>query len=289
MLECVPNFSEGRDQDLVDQIISSVKACPILDVHSDLDHNRTVVTFIGEDAKVIQAAYELTSAALELVDIHNHYGAHPFIGSVDVVPFIPIGGTPMSAAITAANTLGEQLWKEHALPSYLYGHAANMDERVNLPYVRKGGLKALRNEFSSKHRQPDIGNRLHPYAGAVAIGARDFLIAFNVNLKTSDILIAETIARDIREKASGMKGVRALGLYLESRKIVQVSINLTDHRNTSLKKVFDKVQKMAAEFKVEVLESELVGMLPKEAVIDHMKKELMLPGFSKNKILPLSN
>lgn len=282
MLECVPNFSEGRDQDLINQIVSSIKACPVLDVHSDLDHNRTVVTFVGEDEKVIQAAYELASAALELVDIHNHYGVHPYIGSVDVVPFIPVNNTPMSAAITAANTLGEQLWKEHALPSYLYGHAAKIEERINLPYVRKGGLKALKNEFSSPHRRPDIGDKLHPYAGAVAIGARDFLIAFNINLKTADIDIARSIAKNIRGQGTG---IRALGLYLESRNIVQVSINLTDHRNTSLKKVFDKVQKLAAELKVDVLESEIVGMIPKEAVIDNMKKDLMLPDFSKNKIL----
>ncbi|NQU18458.1 MAG: glutamate formimidoyltransferase [Candidatus Saganbacteria bacterium] len=280
MLECVPNFSEGRDSDLIDQIILSVKACPILDFHSDPDHNRTVVTFAGDDEKVIQAAYELSTAALELIDINKHAGAHPFLGSVDVVPFIPLKNTPMKNAVTAANTLGEMLWKEHALPAYLYGHAAKISERVDLPYVRKGGLKVLKNEFSSKHRQPDIGDKLHPYAGAIAIGARDFLIAFNVNLKTPDIDIARLIAKNIRGE-----GVRALGLYLESRKITQVSINLTDHKKTSLKDVFGSVKKWAKEEKVEILESELVGMLPKEAVFDGMKEYLQLNSFSSKKIL----
>lgn len=266
MLECVPNFSEGRDQDTIDQIVSSVKACPVLDVHSDPDHNRTVVTFLGEDDKVVQAVYELTSAALELIDITKHEGAHPFIGSVDVVPFIPLKNTPIESAVSAANILGEQLWKEHALPSYLYGHAGTVD----LPFIRKN-----RGKF-------DIGDKLHPYAGAVAIGARDFLIAFNVNLKTSDIDIARSIAKNIR-----CDGIRALGLYLESRKIVQVSMNLTDHKKTSLKHAFDAVKHWAKEYKVEILESEIVGMIPKEAVFSDMKKYLMLSNFSDNRILML--
>src|SRR3989339_207862 len=269
MLECVPNFSEARDFDAVEEILGAIKSAEILNVHTGIDHNRTVATFTGSVEQAVAAAFELSRSAVELLDIREHIGVHPFIGVVDVIPFIPLEGSTMDDAVSAAHILGEKLWKELKLPVYFYGHAGLVD----LPFVRKN-----RGKF-------DIGDKLNPHAGAVAIGARDFLIAFNINLNTPDFSIAQSIAKNIREKRSGMKGVRALGLYLESRNVSQVSINITDCRATTLKMVFDAVSKWAREYKVEIIESELVGMLPRFAVFPEMARYLHMGGFSEKKIL----
>lgn len=285
MLECVPNFSEGRDTDAIEQIVSAVRSCKVLDVHSDPDHNRTVVTYVGEPKKAIQAAFELCDRAVQILDVNTHEGVHPFIGIVDVIPFIPLHGLKMKDAKDAAWKLGEMLWKKLKLPVYYYGEAAKVKDRKDLSYVRRGGYQALKVGIDSKERKPDVGHGLHHSAGAVAVGARDFMVAFNVNLKNNDLDVAKSIAKNIREKSGGLKGIRALGLELRSKGITQVSINLCDHEETSLARVFDQIEMWAKEYKVEILGSELVGLLPEEAYFEGIEKQIRLPGPVKNKII----
>ena len=285
LVECVPNFSEGRDPVLIEEIVSAAKTAKILNVHSDPDHNRSVVTMLGEPKAVRQAAFDLTERAMQLLDVKNHQGVHPFIGVVDVIPFIPISNMDVKEACALAHSLGNDLWSKLDLPVYFYGEAAKIKERKELPYVRKGGYAVLKNEINSPHRRPDVGHGLHVTAGAAAVGVRDYLIAFNVNLNTRDIDIAKSIASNIREKSGGLPGIRALGLELPSKECVQVSINVTDHRTTSLKKVFNQVKKWAKEYRVSINGSELVGMIPKDAVFEGMKDYLMIPEFRDDLIL----
>ncbi|MFA6432153.1 MAG: glutamate formiminotransferase, partial [Candidatus Margulisiibacteriota bacterium] len=181
LIECVPNFSEGFDLALVEDIVSAIKSAKVLDLHSDVDHNRSVVTMIGEPDKIKKAAFELTERAMQLLDIHEHGGVHPFIGVVDVIPFIPIKNCSMAEAKNVAHDLGKELWQKLKLPVYYYGEAALISERKELSFVRRGGYQTLKNEVGSRGRMPDVGIGLHSTAGAVAVGARSFLIAFNVN------------------------------------------------------------------------------------------------------------
>lgn len=276
MIECVPNFSEGRDQALIDEITSAVKSTKILDVHSDPDHNRSVVTMTGTPSAITKAAFELTERAMQLLDIREHTGVHPFIGVVDVMPFIPLAEISVEDVCEMAWQFGVDVAAKLALPVYFYGAAAKVKERKDLPYVRRGGYAALKREIDLPERKPDIGVGLHPTAGAVAVGVRDFLVAFNVNLDTRDVDLARSIAKNIREKDGGFPGVRALGVPLDSRGITQVTINLIDIKRTGLKAVFDEVKKWAKEYKVPIIESELVGMLPQEAVFPDMKNYLLL-------------
>lgn len=276
LLECVVNFSEGRDKKKIDAIVKSVKSTrgvETLDLHSDIDHNRSVLTFTGEPMPLREAAFKLTKKCAEIIDIEKHDGQHPFIGAVDVIPFIPLKNAHMQDAAYCAVELGKRVWQELKIPVYLYGEASILDHRSSLPNVRRGGYNALKAEIASDERYPDIGKPiLHPTAGAVAIGARDFLIAYNINLKTDDIHAAKEIAKQLRETHGGPRGVRAIGVYLKSRRIAQVSINITDHKEVSLKTLFDLVSDWARYRRIEVLESEIVGLLPKEAYFKDMQK-----------------
>ena len=276
VVECVPNFSEGKDLALVDDIVSAVRTAKILDVHSDPDHNRSVVTILGEPEVVRQAAFDLTERAMQLLDVNEHEGEHPYIGVMDVIPFVPISGISVKETSKLAHDFGNDLWKKLWLPVYFYGKAAEKKDRAELPDVRRGGYFILRQEIDKPERKPDVGEGLHVSGGAVAVGVRDFLIAYNVNLETQDLDIAKSIAKNIREKSGGLVGVRALGIELKSKGLTQVSINLTDHKMTSLKAVFDEVKKWAKEYKVNIIESEVVGMVPKEAIFDGMNEYLKL-------------
>lgn len=284
IIECVPNISEGRDYDVIEEIASCVKNVEIKNIHIDPDHNRTVFTFFGGKNEIVEAAFSLSQRALELLDINEHKGEHPFIGVVDVVPFVPILGATMADAVDCSRALGERLWNELKVPVYFYGEAAIIKERKELPYVRHGGFSALKKEIGDKKRKPDIGEGLNQWGGATAVGAREVLIAFNVNLKTNDLDAARSIAKNIREKSGGLPGVRALGLYLESRQLAQVSVNIVDHKKTSIKELFYQVERWAAEYNVEILESELVGMIPKEAYEPNLEKELKISNFSRSLI-----
>jgi len=284
IIECVPNISEGRDYDVIEEIASCVKNVEIKNIHIDPDHNRTVFTFFGGKNEIVEAAFSLSQRALELLDINEHKGEHPFIGVVDVVPFVPILGATMADAVDCSRALGERLWNELKVPVYFYGEAAIIKERKELPYVRHGGFSALKKEIGDKKRKPDIGEGLNQWGGATAVGAREVLIAFNVNLKTNDLDAARSIAKNIREKSGGLPGVRAFGLYLESRQLAQVSVNIVDHKKTSIKELFYQVERWAAEYNVEILESELVGMIPKEAYEPNLEKELKISNFSRSLI-----
>ncbi len=285
VIECVLNFSEGTDPSLIDDIVSAIKTAKVLDIHSDPDHNRSVVTFIGEPGGVGQGAFDLTERAMQLLDVREHTGAHPFIGVVDVIPFVPLVDCTMKEAADLSWELGKKLWDHLKLPVYFYGEAAKIPERKDLSYVRKGGFAILKEEIDQPHRKPDVGHGLHVTAGAAAVGARNYLIAFNVNLNTPDRDIAKSIAKNIREKDGGLPGVRALGVELPSRCITQVTINILDHKETSLKKVFDQVKKWAKEYQVEIIESEIVGLIPASAAFEGMHGYLKLKNLSERMII----
>lgn len=285
LIECVPNFSEGTDLELVREIAAAVKTAKVIDLHSDPDHNRSVVTLLGEPGAVGQAAFDLTERAMQLLDVNRHAGVHPFIGVVDVIPFVPVRDCTMGEAVDLTWELGKKLWEHLRLPVYYYGEAAAVPERQDLPFVRHGGYEALKSEIDSPRRRPDVGQGLHPTAGATAAGARNYLIAINFDLDTADVDIARSIAKNIREKSGGLPGVRALGVGLGSRNIAQVTVNVVDHQKTSLKKLNKEVKKWAKEYGVGIAGSELVGLLPASAVYAGLKDELLLHNFAENKII----
>ena len=258
----------------------------LLDTAPDPDHNRTVFTFLGPPEAVKCAAFKLTEKALALIDVEKHEGVHPFIGAVDVIPFVPIFGMTLKETVEVARSLGDEIAHDLKVPVYFYGHAALNPERRELPDVRRGGYQKLKEDIVNASRHPDYGEPiLHKSGGAVAIGVRDLLIAFNVNLDSGDLAAAKDIAKAIREKHGGLAGVRAIGVPLEGKGIVQVSINITDHRETTLKEVMDMVSKKALEKGISVREGEIVGLVPKDAVFPNIKAYLKLSQFDGKKVL----
>lgn len=276
LIECVPNFSEGRRPEVVQRIvraIASVDGVAVLDHTSDASHNRSVVTFAGGPEAVATGAEEGVRAALELIDMERHTGAHPRIGAVDVVPFVPLDATPMSEAVDVARGFAERIAARFELPTYLYGEAALRPERRRLADVRRGQYEALRTEIGrDPSRAPDFGpTRLHPTGGAVAVGARKPLIAFNINLRTDDRRIAIRIARAIRESSGGMPAVQAMGVLIETadgRRIAQVTTNLVDWERTGIAVVVREVRRLAAEAGTEVDRCELIGLAPAAALLE---------------------
>jgi len=289
IVECVPNFSEGRDIGKISQITDaakSVKGIKLIDFHSDPDHNRSVLTLIGSPHAIKESAYNLTEKAAELIDMEKHSGVHPCIGAVDVIPLVPVKGISMEEVVELSMSLGDRIAYDFKIPVYLYGEAALRPDRKNLANVRRGGYLKLKQEINSPERHPDYGEaKLHPKAGAVAIGVRDFLIAFNVNLETKDLSIAHEIAKSIREKHGGLPGVRAIGVPLKSRGIVQVSMNITEHKKTSLFEVMKFIKERVNELEVKIRNGEIIGLVPRDAVFPKMKEYLMLDDFSERKIL----
>ncbi|MDJ0973965.1 MAG: glutamate formimidoyltransferase [Planctomycetota bacterium] len=269
ILECVPNISDGRRPDVVQAVAEAFAAggATLLDTDSDADHNRSVITIAGTPAQVIAGAVSGVAAARDAIDLNHHEGAHPRMGATDVVPFVPLGDATMDDAITAARQAAEQIWRDAQVPTYLYGSAAQVEGRGNLAKVRKGQFEGIRDVIQTDPtRAPDFGEAaVHPTAGITAVGARFFLIAFNVNLKTRDLAIAKTIATDIREKGGGMPGVKAMGFDLPEKEQVQVSMNLVDYRKTSPIQVFDEIARRAEAAGVEVDGSEVVGLIPAAA------------------------
>jgi glutamate formiminotransferase len=262
----------------------------VLDEEMDADHNRSVITFVGAPENVVQAAFNGISKAVELIDLNKHEGEHPRIGAADVVPFVPISGVTMDECVVLAKELGKLVWERLRVPIYFYESAATRPERRALPELRKGEFEGLREEVKvNPERAPDIGEKeLHQTAGATVIGARAPLIAFNVNLKTQDIKIAKGIAKRIREKDGGMPGVRALGFELKEKGCVQVSMNLVDYHKTNMSEAYARVLEVATkEFNVEVLESEVVGLVPMEAVDSAFVSLIRAVGFKPGQILEL--
>ncbi len=290
VIESVPNFSEGRRKEVIDAIVSSMSSVPgikILDLESDPDHNRSVVTLIGDSKSIQAAALEGAKKACELIDLTKHKGQHPRIGALDVLPFVPISGATMQECVDIANKVGSRIGTELKIPVYLYESAAKRPDRVNLEDVRRGEFEGLREAIlKDDSRIPDYGpRRIHPTAGAVAVGARMPLVAFNVNLNTSDVSIAKAIARKIRTSSGGFPKVKALGLMLAAKGVAQVSMNLTDYTVTGIPTVFEAIRKEAAAKGVDILESEVIGLVPLEAVCDVARVALKVPSFTSSQVL----
>ena len=278
LVECVPNFSEGRAAATIAALQATVRGVDgvrLLDTHSDADHNRTVLTFAGTPGAVAEAAFRAVREAAARIDLRTHRGVHPRIGAADVVPFVPLGDAPMAVCVELAQALGARLGSELGLPVYLYGEAARTPARRRLPELRRGEYERLRRELASDpHLAPDFGPRHVGPAGATAVGARRPLIAYNVTLATSDLAVAQAVARSVRESSGGLPAVQARGFRTADPHIVQVSMNLLDTRRSSMTLVFERIRDEAARRGVAVVDSELVGMLPAEAVTDIARQAL---------------
>lgn len=282
IIECVPNVSEGRDPVKIASFvkaIENVRGVRLCDVHSDRDHNRSVFTFMGEMDAVLEAALAVAEVAVECLDINEHEGAHPRIGVLDVVPFVPLVGVTMEEVVRLARIFGNLFAHRFQVPVYYYEEAATSVERKNLSRIRKGGLEGLRSRITDEEWLPDEGPAsCHARYGATAVGARNPLVAYNVNLASSDLHLARTIARAVRESGGGLPHVKALGLLLQSRGIVQVSMNLTDYRVTSIQRAYDEVKSLAGKSGVEVVDSELVGLAPQAVLNEEIARHIKLMG-----------
>lgn len=289
IVECVPNFSEGCNQEIIDAITAEVTKVPgvtLLNVQSDASHNRTVVTFIGEPAAVKQAAFASCAKATELIDMEKHHGEHPRIGATDVIPFIPVSEVTIEECVELANELAKEIAEKLEVPVYMYEAAAKKPERTKLPDVRKGQYEGLKVEIAKPERHPDYGpNHMHATAGATVVGARQFLIAYNINLSTSDVTIAKKIATAIREAKGGYKYCRAMGIMIEERNMAQVTINMVNYEGTPLHRVFETVKSEAARYGVNVIGSEIVGLLPMQALIDTAAFYLRLEDFDRKQVM----
>jgi glutamate formiminotransferase len=287
LVECVPNFSEGRNKSVVDSIIDSMKmpGVYLLDRESDTDHNRSVITLVGEAEAVAEAAIRGAGKAAELIDLNQHQGAHPRMGATDVVPFIPIEGVTIEDCVAIARKVGEEIWKRFQIPVYLYESAATHPDRQNLENIRRGQFEGLREEVKTNpSRRPDFGEaRLHPTAGATVVGARKALIAYNVFLNTENVDVAKKIAKAIRFSSGGLRYVKAAGF--EVRGLAQVSMNLTDFEQTPIARVFEFVKREAARYGVVPFSSEIVGLIPKQALEQAAEWFLQVENFDSSLIL----
>lgn len=290
LIECVPNFSEGRDIAKIDAILKAI-ACGsgifCLDQTMDPDHNRSVITFAGTEDAVGEAALRGIERAAELIDLCQHRGVHPRIGAADVVPFVPLARSRLETCARIARWVAEEAWARYGIPTYLYGAAARRADRDRLEALRRGGFEKLREDVKNDpDRRPDFGDaRLHPTAGATAVGARKLLIAYNVNLDSSDVAIAQAIARKVRGANGGLPSVKALGLFLASRNMAQVSMNLVDFEVTPLRVVFDAVRREARLLGAGIVESEIIGLIPEAALKNADVGELKIRDFSADMIL----
>ena len=292
LIECVPNFSEGRRQDVIDEIVNCFKGkrgVYLLDHRADEDHNRLVISLVGAPAPIQEALLEAAKVALKHIDMNAHQGGHPRIGAVDVVPFTPIKGITMEECIELAHSFGERYYKETGIPVYFYEDAALRPERKRLEVIRKGQYEVLKDEAKTNpDRRPDIGEAcLHPTAGATVIGARKFLVAFNVNLDTPDVNIAKKIAAAVRASSGGFCHVKGIGLALEERGITQVSMNLVDYEKNSLYRVLETIRMEAKRWGVGVVETEVYGMIPVNAILESAAYYLQIAGFDPEQVLEL--
>jgi len=287
LVECVPNFSEGRDKAKVDAIVDALKVegVYLLDREMDADHNRSVITLVGEREAIQEAAIRGVGKAAELIDLNQHQGAHPRMGAADVVPFIPIDGLTLEDCVTMARHVGEQIWKRYQIPVYLYEAAATTPERQNLENIRRGQFEGIRAEIASNPaRKPDFGEaRVHPTAGATVVGARKFLIAYNIFLNTPDVDIAKRVAKAVRFSSGGLRFVKGAGFLVRGQ--AQVSMNLTDFEQTPIQRVFELVRKEAARYGVAPLSSEIVGLIPKKALESAAEWFLQIENFDSSLIL----
>ena len=286
-VECVPNFSEGRDIEKINRIVDAARGVPgvlVLDVEKDVDHNRTVLTFIAPLETAAEAMFAVTKKAASLIDLNHHKGEHPRMGATDVAPFIPIMDSTLEECVKLAVTAGERIGRELDIPVYLYDKAARNENRRDLARVRKGQFEGLREEIGKNpDRVPDFGpNRIHPTAGATAVGARNQIVNFNVNLATTDMAFARVLARKIRTSGGGLPALRAKEIFLESKGQAQISTVITDYRTTSIKRVMDEMAKDLAPKNIAVTGTELIGLTTQEAITDYAVEALNVKDFSKD-------
>jgi glutamate formiminotransferase len=288
IIECVPNISEGRRKEVVEEIIGNLKKLEVklLDYSSDEDHNRTVITFVGGSENVVNAAVQVARDAVRLIDLRSHKGAHPRMGAVDVIPFIPVKNITMRDCIEISKRVGKIIGEELDVPVYLYAESATKEARRLLPEIRRGEFEGFFEKIKDPEWTPDYGpQEVNPTAGVTAVGAREFLIAYNINLSTKDISIAKKIARSIRESSGGLRYIQAREMPLNEKGCVQVSINILNYKKAPIYRIFEIVKMEADRFGVSVLESELVGLMPMKAALDSLSFYLQFPELNEDQIL----
>jgi len=289
IVECIPNFSEGRNTDTIEKIAGAFRGtagCKLLNFSPDRDHNRTVFTALGSPQAMKEAILKAVGVAVETIDMEKHTGEHPRLGACDVVPFVPIVNCTMAECVELASSAGEEINRKFGIPVYLYEESARRPDRTNLADIRKGEYEGLKKEIAEPARHPDIGEpKMHPTAGAIVVGARKPLIAYNVNLSTPDLKIAREIAKRMRARTGGLTYVKALGVMLKEKNIAQVSMNLTDFSRSAMYTVFEMVSMEARRYGVTPLGSEIVGLVPMEALVEVARYYLQLEGFTGDQVL----
>ncbi|WP_312103386.1 glutamate formimidoyltransferase [Pygmaiobacter massiliensis] len=287
LVECIPNFSEGRNQAVIDglaDVAKSVPGCTLMDVQSDATHNRCVFTLVGSPEGIEEVAFQLCKKAAETIDMTKHEGAHPRMGATDVIPFVPTVGMTVAECVEISKRVAQRIWEELKIPSFLYEDSATSLDRVNLASVRKGQFEGMPEKLLQPEWAPDYGERkIHPTAGITAIGARMPLVAFNVNLGTSDVQVAKNIAKVIRGSSGGFKYCKAIGLLLEDRNVAQVSMNMVNYEGTPLYRVFEVIRAEAERWGVPIIGSELVGLTPAKALVDCAEYYLKIENFDYHK------
>ena len=286
LVECIPNFSEGRDKAIINELaeaVMSTASVMLLDYSADVSHNRSVFTFAGSPEGVLDAAFKCAKIAVEKIDLNKHSGAHPRMGAVDVIPFVPLRDVSVPECVEMSKKLGQRLWDELKLPVFLYEDSATAPGRKNLANLRRGQFEGMAEKIRQSEFAPDYGDHLHETAGITACGARAPLIAFNINLNTPNVKIANAIAKIVRESSGGLKSVKAIGIMLSERNIAQVSINMTNYLQTPLYRVLELVKSESARYGVSVLGTEIVGLVPMKALADCAEYYLMLEGFDAEK------
>ena len=288
IIQCVPNFSEGRDLENFEKIVSAFRGkvgVKLLDYSNDVDHNRVVVTVVGEKEALKNAVIEAVGIATELIDLNHHEGQHPRMGATDVIPFIPIKNVTMEECIALSKEVASKLYEKYGVPSFLYEKSASSSERENLANLRKGQFEGMAEKVKDPQWAPDFGSTIHPSAGITAVGARMPLVAFNVNLNTNDLEIANKIAKNVRHLSGGLRYCKALGIALEDRGIVQISMNMTDFTKTPLYRAFELVRIEAQRYGVSIVGSEIIGLVPMDALIGTAEYYLGIENFSYDKVL----
>ena len=287
IVECVPNISEGRNLEVVEAVVNEIRKVPgvtLLDYSSDASHNRSVLTFFGDPERVADAAVAVAKKAAELIDLTKHQGAHPRMGAVDVIPFIPIKEMTVEETVELSKRVAQRVWDEAKMPVFLYEDSASAPHRVNLAKIRKGEFEGMAEKVKEPEWEPDFGGRtIHPTAGVVAVGARMPLVAFNINLNTSDVSIADRIARILRRSSGGLDCVKAMGVLLEDRNIAQVSINMTNFHKTPLYRVVEYTKAEAKRWGVQVIGTEVIGLCPMQALIDSAEYYMQIEQFDYDK------
>ncbi|ODN31144.1 glutamate formimidoyltransferase [Fervidobacterium thailandense] len=289
LIESVPNFSEGRREEIVRQIIDEAYKYPkvkVLDWSMDKDHNRSVVTLVGEPDQILDALFDMAKKAAELIDLRYHKGEHPRMGATDVIPLVPLIGTTMEECVELSKKLGKRIGDELGIPVYLYERSATRPERENLAEIRKGEFEGFFEKIKDPKWKPDFGpDRVHETAGVTAVGAREFLIAFNVNLGTNNLEIADKIAKAVRHISGGFRYVKAIGVELKEKGMVQVSMNLTNYKKSPIFRVFETIKREAQRYGVPVVSSEIIGMVPLQAIVETFAWYLQLDDFNVGRVI----